>query len=202
MDFVDFKTQILHFREDKLSDPKPIILTVLLIILFGLMIYNGFFKTRWEKELRMENRWRVIKSELDVPGVAVFSKESIEKQKSLLGTESRTSPVLKYDEEILSTRIRKLLQENGLELQKEDVQKKNVRSSANPWRISFTAEGNFAHVQNFLKELKVLEQPFLLSRLRLQNLQVDSRDPLLSLELELTQAIGDEVPQYFQETAL
>ena len=202
MDFVDFKTQILHFREDKLSDPKPIILTVLLIILFGLMIYNGFFNTRWEKELRMENRWRVIKSELDVPGVAVFSKESIEKQKSLLGTESRTSPVLKYDEEILSTRIRKLLQENGLELQKEDVQKKNFRSSANPWRISFTAEGNFAHVQNFLKELKVLEQPFLLSRLRLQNLQVDSRDPLLSLELELTQAIGDEVPQYFQETAL
>ncbi|HJL87337.1 MAG TPA: hypothetical protein QF623_09420 [SAR324 cluster bacterium] len=150
----------------------------------------------------MENRWRVIKSELDVPGVAVFSKESIEKQKSLLGTESRTSPVLKYDEEILSTRIRKLLQENGLELQKEDVQKKNFRSSANPWRISFTAEGNFAHVQNFLKELKVLEQPFLLSRLRLQNLQVDSRDPLLGLELELTQAIGDEVPQYFQETAL
>ena len=94
MDFVDFKTQILHFREDKLSDPKPIILTVLLIILFGLMIYNGFFKTRWEKELRMENRLRVIKSELDVPGVAGFSKESIEKQKSLLGTESRTSPVL------------------------------------------------------------------------------------------------------------
>jgi hypothetical protein len=46
MDFADFKTQILHFKEDQLSDPKPIILTVLLIILFGLMLYNGFFKTR------------------------------------------------------------------------------------------------------------------------------------------------------------
>ena len=80
----------------------------------------------------MENRLRVIKSELDVLGVPGFSKESIEKQKSLLGTESRTSPVLKYDEEILSTRIRKLLQENGLEIQKEDVQKKNFRSLLTP----------------------------------------------------------------------
>ena len=51
------------------------------------------------------------------------------------------------------------------------------------------------NVQGFLKDLKVLEQSFLLSRLRLQNLQIDSRDPLLSLELELTQAIGDEVYQ-------
>ena len=138
---------------------------------------------------------RVIKSELDVPGVAGLSKESIEMQRLILEIESRTSPRLKNNEEILRVRIRKLLQEYGLELQKEEVQQNNSLSSAKPWRISFNAEGDFVNVQGFLKELKVLEQPFLLSRLRLQNLQVDSRDPLLSLELELTQAIGDEVYQ-------
>ena len=195
MDFVDFKTQILHFREDKLSDPKPIILTVLLILLFGLMLYNGFFRTRWEKELRMENRLRVIQSELDFPGVAGLSKESNEKQRLILEIESRNFPVVKDYEETLSVRIRKLLQEHGLELQKEDVHQKNSISLSKPWRISFNAEGNFVNVQGFLKDLKVLEQSFLLSRLRLQNLQIDSRDPLLSLELELTKAIGDEVYQ-------
>ena len=44
-----------------------------------------------------------------------------------------------------------------------------------------------------MKELKVLEHPFILTRFLLKNMQIDSRDPLLSLELELTQAIGDEV---------
>ena len=65
----------------------------------------------------------------------------------------------------------------------------------NPGESPSPREGNFANVQGFLKDLKVLEQSFLLSRLRLQNLQIDSWDSLLSLELELTQAIVDEVYQ-------
>ena len=57
---------------------------------------------------------------------------------------------------------------------------------------SFIAEGRFKGNQDFLKALRTLNEPFLISRLQLQNLNVDSPNPFLSIELELIQVIGDE----------
>ncbi len=43
-----------------------------------------------------------------------------------------------------------------------------------------------------LMQNPLVDEPFLISRLQLQNLNVDSPNPFLSIELELTQVAGDE----------
>ena len=117
--------------------------------------------------------------------------ETLEKQRKLLIDESSTLPLIKVDAESLSVRIRELFQQNSLELEQEDFHQENSRASQT-WKVSFIAEGHFKGIQDFLKALRALDEPFLISRLQLQNLNVDSPNPFLSIELELTQVIGDE----------
>ena len=117
--------------------------------------------------------------------------ETLEKQRKLLIDESRTLPLIKVDAESLSVRIRELFQQNSLELEQEDFNQENSRVSKT-WKVSFIAEGRFIGIQDFLEALRALDEPFLISRLQLQNLNVDSPNPFLSIELELTQVIGDE----------
>ena len=78
-----------------------------------------------------------------------------------------------------------------MELEQEDFHQENSRASQT-WKVSFIAEGCFKGIQDFLEALRTMNDPFLISRLQLQNLNVDSPNPFLSIELELTQVIGDE----------
>ena len=117
--------------------------------------------------------------------------ETLEKQRKLLVDVSRTLPLINVDAESLSDRIRELFQQNSLELDQEDFHQENSRASKT-WKVSFIAEGRFKGIQEFLKALRALDEPFLISRLQLQNLNVDSPNPFLSIELELTQVVGDE----------
>ena len=84
-----------------------------------------------------------------------------------------------------------MFQQNSLEPEQEDFHQENSRASKT-WKVSFNAEGRFKGIQDFLEALRALDEPFLISRLQLQNLNVDSPNPFLSIELELTQVIGDE----------
>ena len=117
--------------------------------------------------------------------------ENLEKQRKLLIDESSTLPLIKVDAESPSVRIRELFQQNSLELDQEDFHQENSRASKT-WKGSFIAEGRFKGIQDFLEALRALDEPFLISRLQLQNLNVDSPNPFLSIELELTQVVGDE----------
>ena len=117
--------------------------------------------------------------------------ETSEKQKKLLVDESRTLPLIKIDAESFSVRIRELLQHFSLELEQEDFHQENTRASKT-WKVSFVAEGRFKEIQDFLEALRTLNDPFLISRLQLQNFNVDSSNPFLSIELELIQVVGDE----------
>ena len=117
--------------------------------------------------------------------------ETIEKQRKLLIDESSTLPLIKVDAESLSVRIRELFQQNSLELDQEDFHQENSWVSKT-WKVSFIAEGRFKGIQDFLEALRALDEPFLISWLQLQNLNVDSPNPFLSIELELTQVIGNE----------
>ena len=116
--------------------------------------------------------------------------ETLEKQRKLID-ESSTLPLIKVDAESLGIRIRELFQQNSLELEQEDFHQENSRASKT-WKVSFIAEGRFKGIQEFLEALRALDEPFLISRLQLQNLNVDSPNLFLSIELELTQVIGDE----------
>ena len=87
--------------------------------------------------------------------------------------------------------MRELFQQNSLELEQEDFNQENSRASKT-WKVSFIAEGRFIGIQYFLEVFRALDEPFLISRLQLQNLNVDSPNPFLSIELELIQVIGDE----------
>ena len=117
--------------------------------------------------------------------------ETIEKLRKLQADESSTLPLIKVDAESLSVRICELFQQNSMELEQEDFHQENSRASKT-WKVSFIAEGRYKGIQDFLEALRALDEPFLISRLQLQNLNFDSPNPFLSIELELTQVIGDE----------
>ena len=78
-----------------------------------------------------------------------------------------------------------------MELEQEDFHQENSRASK-IWKVSFVAEGRYKGIQDYLEALRNLNDPFLISRLQLQNLNVDSPNPFLSVELELIQVNGDE----------
>ena len=191
MEMIDFKNRLFQFEETHLPERKQVLLTVLLILLFCLLLYHGLFRTRWEKEERLEDQIQQLKAELHLPETAGLNWETIEKQRKLLVDESRTLPLIKVDAESLSVRIRELFQQNSLEIDQEDFHQENSRASIT-WKVSFIADGRFKGIQDFLEALRALDEPFLISRLQLQNLNVDSPNPFLSIELELTQVIGDE----------
>ena len=128
---------------------------------------------------------------MNSPETVGLNWETIEKQRKLLVDESSTLPLIKVDAESLSLRISKLFQQNSLELEQEDFHQENSRASKT-WKVSFIAEGRFKGIQDFLEALKIQNEPFLISRIQLHNLYVDSPNPFLSIELELTQVIGDE----------
>ena len=191
MEMIDFKNRLFQFQETQLPERKQILLTVLLILLFCLLLYHGLFRSRWEKEERLEDQIQQLKAELNSPETVGLNWEAIEKQRKLLVDESSPLPLIKVDAETLSVRIRELFQENSMELEQEDFHQENCRASKT-WKGSFVAEGRFKGIQDFLEALRTLNEPFLISRLQLQNLNVDSPNPFLSIELELIQVIGDE----------
>ena len=191
MEMIDFKNRLFQFQETHLPERKQILLTVLLILLFCLLLYHGLFRTRWEKEERLENQIQQFKADLNSPETAGLNWETLEKQRKLLVDESSTLPLIKVDAESLGVRIRELFQQNSLELDQEDFHQENSRASKT-WKVSFIAEGRYEGIQDFLEAFRTLNDPFLISRLQLQNLNVDSPNPFLSIELELTQVIGDE----------
>ena len=49
MEMIDFKNRLFQFQEIHLPERKQVLLTVLLILLFCLLLYNGLFRSRWEK---------------------------------------------------------------------------------------------------------------------------------------------------------
>ena len=191
MEMIDFKNRLFQFQETHLPERKQVLLTVLLILLFCLLLYHGLFRSRWEKEDRLEDQIQQFEAELNSPETAGLTWETLEKQRKLLVDESSTLPLIKVDAESLSVRIRELFQQNSLELEQEDFHQENSRASKT-WKVSFIVEGRFKGIQDFLEVLKTQNEPFLISRLQLQNLNVDSPNPFLSIELELTQVIGDE----------
>ena len=191
MEMIDFKNRLFQFQETHLPERKQVLLTVLLILLFCLLLYHGLFRSRWEKEERLEDQIQQFKAELNSPETVGLTWETLEKERKLLVDESSTLPLIKVDAESLSVRIRELFQQNSLELEQEDFHQENSHASKT-WKVSFIAEGRFKGIQDFLEGLRALDEPFLISRLQLQNLNVDSPKPLLSIEPELTQIIGDE----------
>ena len=191
MEMIDFKNRLFQFQETQLPERKQVLLTVLLILLFCLLLYHGLFRTRWDKEDRFEDQIQKFKAELNSSETVGLTWETLEKQRKLLVDESSTLPLIKVDAESLSVRIRELFQQNSLELEQEDFNQENSRASQT-WKVSFIAEGHFKGIQDFLEALRALDEPFLISRLQLQKLNVDSPNPFLSIELELTQVIGDE----------
>ena len=176
MEMIDFKNRLFQFQETHLPERKQVLLTVLLILLFCLLLYHGLFRTRWEKEERLEDQIQQLKTELNSPETFGLSWETIEKKRKFLVDESRTLPLIKVDAESLSVRIRELFQQNSLELEQEDFHQENSRASKT-WKVSFIAEGHFKGIQDFLEALRALDEPFLISRLQLQNLNVDSPNP-------------------------
>ena len=188
---IDFKNRLLQFQETHLPEREQVLLTVLLILLFCLLLYHGLFRDLWEKEERLEAQIQQFKAELNSSETVGLTWETIEKQRKLLVDVSSTLPLINVDAESLSDRIRELFQQNSLELDQEDFHQENSRASKT-WKVSFIAEGRFKGIQDFLEALRALDEPFLISRLQLQNLNVDSPNPFLSIELELIQVIGDE----------
>ena len=191
MEMIDFKNRLFQFQETHLPERKQVLLTVLLILLFCLLLYHGLFRSRWEKEERLEEQIQQLNAELNSSETVGLTWETLEKQRKLLIDESSTLPLIKVDAESLSVRIRELFQQNSLELEQEDFHQENSRASKT-WKVSFNVEGRFKGIQDFLEALRALDEPFLISRLQLQNLNVDSPNPFLSIELELTQVIGDK----------
>ena len=62
MEMIDFKNRLFQFQETKLPERKQILLTVLLILLFCMLLYHGLFRSRWEKEDRLEDRIQQFKA--------------------------------------------------------------------------------------------------------------------------------------------
>ena len=110
MEMIDFKNRLFQFQETHLPERKQVLLTVLLILLFCLLLYHGLFRTRWEKEERLEDQIQQFKAELHSPETFGLTWETLEKQRKLLVDESSTLPLIKVDAESLSVRIRELFQ--------------------------------------------------------------------------------------------
>ena len=153
---IDFKNRLFQFQETQLLGRKQVLLTVLLILLFCLLLYHGLFRTRWEKEERLEDQIQQLKAELHSPETFGLTWETLEKQRKLLVDESSTLPLIKVDAESLSIRIRELFQQNSLELEQEDFHQENSNASKT-WKVSFIAEGRFKGIQDFLEALRALE---------------------------------------------
>ena len=102
MEMIDFKNRLFQFQETHLPERKQVLLTVLLILHFCLLLYHGFFRTRWEKEERLEDQNQQLKAELNSPETAGLNWETIEKQRKLLVDELSTLPLIKVDAESLS----------------------------------------------------------------------------------------------------
>ena len=117
MEMIDFKNRLFQFQETHLLERKQILLTLLLILLFFLLLYHGLFRTRWEKEERLEDQIQQFKAELHSPETFGLTWETLEKQRKLLVDESITLPLIKVDAESLSVRIRELFQQNSSELE-------------------------------------------------------------------------------------
>ena len=79
MELVDFKNRLFQFQEIQLPDRKQILLTVLLILLFFLLLYLGLFRSRWEKEERLNDQIQQLKAELHSPETVGLNSEIIEK---------------------------------------------------------------------------------------------------------------------------
>ena len=79
MEMIDLKNQFFQFQETQLPERKQILLTVLLILLFCLLLYHGLFRTRWEKEARLEDQIQQLKAELNSPETVGLTWEAIEK---------------------------------------------------------------------------------------------------------------------------
>ena len=108
MEMIDFKNRLFQFQETHLPERKQVLLTVLLILLFCLLLYHGLFRTRWEKEERLEDQIQQFKAELHSPETFGLTWETLEKQRKLLVDESSTLPLIKVDAESLSVRILEL----------------------------------------------------------------------------------------------
>ena len=113
MEMIDFKNRLFQFQETQLPERKQILLTVLLILLFCLLLYHGLFRSRWEKEERLEDQIQQFKAELHSPETFGLLWETLEKQRKLLIDESSTLPLINVDAESLSVRICELFQQNS-----------------------------------------------------------------------------------------
>ena len=102
MEMIDFKNRLFQSQETQLPERKQILLTVLLILLFCLLLYHGLFRTRWEKEERLNDQIQQLKADLNSPETAGLNRETLEKQRKLLVDESCTLPLIKVDAESLS----------------------------------------------------------------------------------------------------
>ena len=142
MEMTDLKNRLFKFQETQLPEQKQVLVTVLLILLFCLLLYHGLFRSRWEKEERLEEQILQLKAELHSPETFGLSWETLEKQRKLLVDESIALPLINVDAESLSVRIRELFQQNSLELDQEDFHQENSRVSET-WKVSFIAEGRF-----------------------------------------------------------
>ena len=128
MEMIDFKNRLFQFQETHLPERKQVLLTVLLILLFCLLLYHGLFRSRWEKEERLEEQIQQFKAELHSPETFGLTWETLEKQRKLLVDESSTLPLIKVDAESLSVRIRELFQQNSLELDHKNFKQKIERA--------------------------------------------------------------------------
>ena len=84
MGMIDFKNRLFQFQETHLPERKQILLTLLLILLSCLLLYRGLFRTRWEKEERLEDQIQQFKAELHSPETFGLTWETIEKQRKFL----------------------------------------------------------------------------------------------------------------------
>ena len=84
MEMIDFKNRLFQFQETQLPERKQVLLTVLLILLFCLLLYHGIFRSRWEKEDRLEEQIQQLKAELNSSETVGLTWETLEKQRKLL----------------------------------------------------------------------------------------------------------------------
>ena len=85
MEMIDFKNRLFQFQETHLPERKQVLLPVLLILLFFLLLYQGLFRPRWEKEDRLEGQIQQLNAELNSPETGGLTWETLEKQKKAAG---------------------------------------------------------------------------------------------------------------------
>ena len=85
MEMIDFKNRLFQFQETQLPERKQILLMVLLILLFCLLLYHGLFRTRWEKEERLEDQIQQLKAELNSPETVGLTWETPRKREKAAG---------------------------------------------------------------------------------------------------------------------